>query len=40
LGVRKREDPIPFGPFLALSGWIALLAGDEINAQYLLFYTG
>jgi leader peptidase (prepilin peptidase) / N-methyltransferase len=40
LGVRKREDAIPFGPFLALAGWIALLAGDRINAQYLSFYTG
>jgi leader peptidase (prepilin peptidase) / N-methyltransferase len=40
LGVRKREDAIPFGPFLALAGWIALLAGDRINAQYLSFYAG
>lgn len=40
LGIRKREDPIPFGPFLALAGWIALLVGVEINAQYLSFYTG
>lgn len=40
LGIRRREDPIPFGPFLALAGWIALLAGDQINAQYLSFYSG
>ena len=39
-GIRKREDPIPFGPFLALAGWIAFLAGDQINAQYLSLYTG
>lgn len=40
LGVRNREDPIPFGPFLALAGWIALLAGDAINALYLSLYKG
>lgn len=40
LGRRRREDPIPFGPFLALAGWIALLAGDQINAHYLSFYSG
>jgi leader peptidase (prepilin peptidase)/N-methyltransferase len=27
--------PIAFGPYLAIAGWIALLAGDEINRQYL-----
>lgn len=40
LGRRRREDPIPFGPFLALAGWIALLAGEQINALYLSFYSG
>jgi leader peptidase (prepilin peptidase)/N-methyltransferase len=40
LGLRKREDAIPFGPFLALAGWVALLAGDRINAHYLSFYSG
>ncbi|MEY2697156.1 MAG: hypothetical protein RL333_1294 [Pseudomonadota bacterium] len=40
LGIRRREDPIPFGPFLAFAGWIALLAGDQINATYLSFYSG
>ena len=29
--------PIAFGPYLAAAGWIALLAGEEINARYLLF---
>lgn len=40
LGLRKREDAIPFGPFLALAGWVDLLAGDRINAHYLSFYSG
>lgn len=30
-----RHTPIPFGPFLAVAGWIALLWGDAINAAYL-----
>lgn len=29
--------PIPFGPFLAVSGWIALLWGDKIVNTYLTF---
>jgi leader peptidase (prepilin peptidase)/N-methyltransferase len=28
--------PIAFGPYLAAAGWIALLAGNEINTRYLL----
>jgi len=32
---RGREVPIPFGPFLAAAGWIALLWGDTLTAQYL-----
>ncbi len=30
-----KSKPIPFGPYLAVAGWIALLWGDEITAQYL-----
>lgn len=30
-----RNTPIPFGPYLAAAGWIALLLGDEINKLYL-----
>ncbi|WP_434457876.1 prepilin peptidase [Stutzerimonas urumqiensis] len=29
--------PIPFGPYLAIAGWIALLWGDQITASYLQF---
>ena len=31
----ERMKPIPFGPYLAIAGWIALLWGDQINAAYL-----
>jgi leader peptidase (prepilin peptidase)/N-methyltransferase len=30
-----RSHPIPFGPYLAIAGWIALLWGNEINTLYL-----
>lgn len=29
--------PLPFGPYLAIAGWIALLWGDQITASYLQF---
>lgn len=29
--------PIPFGPYLAIAGWIALLWGDQITSSYLHF---
>jgi leader peptidase (prepilin peptidase) / N-methyltransferase len=32
---RGREIPIPFGPYLAMAGWIALLWGDVIMSRYL-----
>jgi leader peptidase (prepilin peptidase)/N-methyltransferase len=30
-----RNIPIPFGPYLAAAGWIALIWGSEINQAYL-----
>ncbi|HID49204.1 MAG TPA: prepilin peptidase [Chromatiales bacterium] len=30
-----RSHPIPFGPYLAIAGWIALLWGTDINSAYL-----
>jgi leader peptidase (prepilin peptidase)/N-methyltransferase len=27
--------PIPFGPYLAIAGWIALLWGSDLNHLYL-----
>ncbi len=32
---RARAQPIPFGPYLAAAGWVAMLWGDEIMRQYL-----
>ncbi|MBN7795391.1 prepilin peptidase [Parahaliea mediterranea] len=32
---RGREVPIPFGPYLAMAGWLALVWGDSIMASYL-----
>ena len=37
LGKTKQQQPIPFGPYLAVSGWIALLWGEQINTSYLAF---
>jgi leader peptidase (prepilin peptidase)/N-methyltransferase len=34
---RDRQVPIPFGPFLAVAGLIALLWGSQINTAYLNF---
>jgi leader peptidase (prepilin peptidase)/N-methyltransferase len=34
-GRQGRDVPIPFGPYLAAAGWIALLWGDAINGAYL-----
>ena len=32
---KTRDTPIPFGPYLCLAGWIALLAGNDIVSTYL-----
>jgi leader peptidase (prepilin peptidase)/N-methyltransferase len=32
---RDRHQPIPFGPYLAIAGWIALLWGEQISSSYL-----
>lgn len=31
----NRSQPIPFGPYLAAAGWLALIWGDAINSGYL-----
>lgn len=33
----KRDNPISFGPFLAVSGWLALLWGEKITNAYMQF---
>ncbi|WP_089681195.1 prepilin peptidase [Halomonas shengliensis] len=35
---RLRGAPMPFGPYLALAGWIALLAGEPLMAVYGSFF--
>lgn len=32
---REKHLPIPFGPYLAIAGWIALLWGERLNQWYL-----
>ena len=34
---QQTSTPIPFGPYLAIAGWIALLWGDQITGTYLQF---
>ncbi|MDR5902788.1 prepilin peptidase [Halomonas icarae] len=35
---RLRGAPMPFGPYLALAGWIALLGGEPLMAIYSQFF--
>jgi len=37
IGKIKQQQTIPFGPYLAVAGWIALLWGETINNTYLSF---
>jgi leader peptidase (prepilin peptidase)/N-methyltransferase len=32
---KDRNIPIPFGPYLAAAGWLALIWGEQINTLYL-----
>ncbi len=34
MGKMKRDIPMPFGPFIAAAGWIALIWGEQIIDQY------
>jgi len=36
-GKTKKQQAIPFGPYLAMAGWVALLWGETINQAYLSF---
>ncbi len=36
---RLRGAPMPFGPYLALAGWIALLGGEPLMAVYGSFFV-
>lgn len=33
-GILERGKPMPFGPWLALAGWLVLVAGDTISGAY------
>jgi leader peptidase (prepilin peptidase)/N-methyltransferase len=35
----QRGNPIPFGPFLAAAGWLAMMWGPQIVSRYLGLYT-
>ena len=35
---RDRQIPIPFGPYLAAAGWIALLWGETLTTSYLTLF--
>ena len=37
LGGKQASTPIPFGPYMALTGWIALLWGGQMTTSYLHF---
>ena len=34
----QRATPMPFGPFLAAAGWLAMMWGPQIVARYLGLY--
>ncbi|HFE38621.1 MAG TPA: prepilin peptidase [Gammaproteobacteria bacterium] len=34
LKLQNKEKPIPFGPYLAIAAWLAMLYGDALNARY------
>ena len=36
---RDKNIPIPFGPYLAIAGWIAFIWGDTINQSYLKLFV-
>ena len=31
---QDKDKPIPFGPYLAAAGWLALIWGEQLNASY------
>jgi leader peptidase (prepilin peptidase)/N-methyltransferase len=40
LKLHNRTQPIPFGPYLALAGWIALIFGVPLNSLYINWAIG
>ena len=35
LAGRDKQQPIPFGPYLAIAGWIAMLWGEQLTQAYI-----
>jgi leader peptidase (prepilin peptidase)/N-methyltransferase len=35
-----RETPMPFGPYIAIAGWIWFVAGDVLQSHYLALFHG
>jgi len=35
IGKRSASEPLPFGPYLAIGGWVAIVWGEGINDWYL-----
>lgn len=42
IGIKGRDKniPIPFGPYLAVAGWLTFMYGDWISAQYWRYILG
>ena len=36
----EKDTPLPFGPYLAIAGWVSLLWGNQITQLYLTSYLG
>ena len=39
MGRHRREIPMPFGPFIALAGWVWFVAGDWLQQCYLAMFS-
>ena len=37
---RDKATPIPFGPYIAIAGWIAMLWGEQLQASYMSLVLG
>jgi len=37
-GLKKRKDALPFGPFLAVGAFLAMVWGPQFIAWYRLFF--
>lgn len=37
--LQERSQPIPFGPYLAIAGWLAMMYGNQLTDLYLSNFT-